>query len=110
VGTCASGALLLDPASVVAGGSVQATATARCTPGTYTVELTVVGQQAGAWHLGTLRANQSGTLSGNLRIPPRTPPGFARAFVIANFTCPAGNLNCSPGVSGTVTVLPSPKG
>ena len=108
IGSCTSGALFVVPTTARAGQSIMIAggSAIHCTPGSYPVRLAVVGQLSDAWNVGTVTAAVDGTVTGTVHIPSSVPPGFARAYVVARFTCPAGKVDCSSGASGTLTVLP----
>ncbi len=112
VGSCTSGSLFVVPASARAGQSIVVAGGSgiHCTPGSYPVRLSVVGQRSDAWNVGTVTAAVDGTIAGTVHIPTSVPPGFARAYVVARFTCAPGKVDCSSGASGTLTVLPAATG
>ncbi len=104
VGTCSSGALFIVPDKVTPGEVVRASASANCTPGQYRVDIMVVGALSNALILGKIAAKGSGGMSGSLVIPKNIGLGYARAFVIANFSCHKSSSQCSSGIAGTVVI------
>lgn len=104
VGTCNVGALFIVPNKVVRGQHVQATSPAKCTPGRYQVDVVEVGAFSNAIVMGTMTADSTGTISGVLEIPRQIPLGYARAYVVANYSCGINRSVCSTGIAGTLTI------